>query len=244
LRVWLNAFIPKTVAGYTKLLATGVHGGKTAVPLPGVARFNPLNTLKNLDAGYLTDQRDFSEDMAASVRMQSRIDLMLSPHPKISAHEHRSSGTTEVDMDTGREIARGVADMKRCSFSPLVTRLATRRTGSYRTPLFGIPYHLEMPDAGPPTYEVRVRGQASDPLVSAAADIDYEGVFGVTIQEKPFRCFVSFDGYIDAFPAFECYAQLNGRTKCMFTSPPPPGNTVVNLPMNANRRVSGSAAFA
>jgi hypothetical protein len=41
LTVWLNAFIPKDVAGYTRALAAGPHTGKTAIPLPGIARTWP-----------------------------------------------------------------------------------------------------------------------------------------------------------------------------------------------------------
>ena len=55
-KFWLNAFIPKNVTGYTKVLTKGPHAGKTAIPLPGIARTWPGNTLKAWNAGYLTDQ--------------------------------------------------------------------------------------------------------------------------------------------------------------------------------------------
>lgn len=243
LKIWINAFIPQTVAGYTQVIRTGTHARKSAVPLPGLARANPLNLFKNLDAGYLTDQRSFSDLPSASVRMQSLAELQLSPRVSVVRSGHTSSGTTEVDMATGRQLGFAVADMSRCRFSPLSVRSPVRHSGSYRTFPVGVAFSVASPAAGVPTYELRVIGQASDPLVSAAADIDYEGVFGITVHGGGTRCLVEFSGLIDAFPAFECYAQLDGHTKCLFTAPPPSGHTVTNLPGSANRRISGMASF-
>ena len=54
---------------------------------------------------------------------------------------------------------------------------------------------------------------------------------------------VSFIGLLDSFPAFEAYASLNGQTKALFTSLPPPGNTVTDLLGDANRPIQGSVLF-
>jgi len=250
LRVWINAFIPRDVPGYTKLISRGTHATKTAVPLPGLARLNPLNLFKNLDAGYLTDQRSFSADLAASSRMQSMVEFKLTPKVEIVASRHSSSGTTEVDMDTGRQLGYAVSDMRRCSFSQLRTQQPTPgvRPGStqYRVPLggrFTVNYPTSQPPADP-SYSTRVVGQADDPLVSTAADIDYEGLIDVTVDPSDARrCIVIFEGKIDAFPAFECYAQLGGSTKTIFTAAPPPGNTVTDLLGGANRSIRGIASF-
>jgi hypothetical protein len=77
--VWIDAFIPKDVPGYTQLITKGTNAGKTAVPLPTLARLNPLNTFKDWSAGYLTDQRTFSTDPTSSVRMRSLAVVQLSP---------------------------------------------------------------------------------------------------------------------------------------------------------------------
>jgi len=243
LRLWINAYIPQTVAGYTMVIPKGAHAGKTAVPLPGLARTNPLNLFKNWDAGYLTDQRTWSNALGASVRMQSFAELRLTPQVSVVKTDHRSSGTTEVDMATGNQLGFDVAKMNRCQFSTLSARLPVHRSKTYHTFPLGVPYTLDTPANGPPIHELRLVGQASDPLVSAAADIDYEGVFQISMTASPWRCQVVFEGLIDAFPAFECYAQLNGQTKCLFTAPPPAGNTVTNLPGSANRRISGRVLF-
>jgi hypothetical protein len=250
LTVWINAFIPEVVLGYTRRLTCGRHAGKTAVPLPRPARAHPFNLIKNLDAGYLTDQRTFSDSVTASCRMQSLVEFAVGSRVTISRQQHTSSGTTEVDLDTGAHLGYGVADMGGCSFSPLKVRESPRgvRRGQneYRVP-FGGSATVNYPTSAPPpdpTYETYLVGLAGDPLVWAAADIDYVGMFGVTVDPRnPRRCNVEFTGSIDEFPAFECYARYNGVTKTLFTSNPPKGNTVVDLLGGANRPVTGIAAF-
>ena len=243
--VWINAFIPRTVNGYTVVVPAGLDMRKTAVPLPRVARFNPLNTFKSRHAGYLTDQRTFSESQTASVRMQSLAELQLTPRVSLVRTHHHSSGTTEVNLETGQRLGYAVAGMSRCHWSKLI-ELPPQGSLSptYRTFPLGIPYQLESPmPETTRTYSLELVGQASDPLVSLASDIDYEGSFEITVYPDRPRCSVRFRGRIDAFPAFECYAQLEGRTRSLFTIAPPRGNTVLNLPGPANRPVTGTATF-
>jgi hypothetical protein len=196
------------VLGYTKLISTGANAGKTAVPLPSVARLHPLNTFKAWDAGYLTDQRTFSPVPSASCRMQSLAVINTGPAPALLKQTHTTSGTTEVDMSSGATLAAKPADMKDCRFFNF-TVSATKTVLS-----------------------VDVEGSASDPCVSAAANITYGGTFTITSQPDgrgQGQTIVSFSGKIDVFPAFEAYAQVLGATKTLFTSSPPPGNTVVDL---------------
>ncbi len=250
LKVWICAFIPRDVPGYTKAIKKGRHSGKTAVPLPAIARTNPLNTFKNLDAGYLTDQRSFSPSVTASHRMQSRVDFDLSRTPKIVYHGHTSSGTTEVDMETGAQLDFDTAKMNRCSFSPLHKHTppagVARGSTQYRVPLGGnfTVNHPTTVSAPHPVYRTRLKAAAGDPLVSAAADIDYMGVFELSLDPaRPKKCMITFEGKIDAFPAFECYAELSGVVKEIFRSSPPAGNTVTDLLGGPNRAVHGVAAF-
>jgi hypothetical protein len=90
---------------------------------------------------------------------------------------------------------------------------------------------------------VRITGEASDPLVHLAANIDYSFIFMVGVDGPNDRVLVGAFGYIDNFPAYEAYAKFNGVTKTLFTVPPPPGNTVVNLLGDANRPVVQVVAF-
>ena len=89
----------------------------------------------------------------------------------------------------------------------------------------------------------RLVAAACDPLVVGSADIDYRGKLTIrgNLARGVFE--VSFDGLIDAFPAFECYANYNNTTKTLFQVDPPPGNTVVNLLGPPNRRISGWVTF-
>ncbi|MEZ5579210.1 MAG: hypothetical protein R3F40_07260 [Candidatus Competibacteraceae bacterium] len=93
---WISAFIPKSVKGYAGHYQ-GVHLGKTAVPLPAIARTWPGNWIsKDWNAGYLTDQRGFSNSQSASHRMQSSaiVDLVTK---RMLHSAHTTSGTTEVE---------------------------------------------------------------------------------------------------------------------------------------------------
>jgi hypothetical protein len=244
---WLNAFIPRTVTGYTRTLPAGPHIGKTAIPLPGEARMWPGNTFKDQNCGYLTDQRGFDPAAGASVRMQSWAEVELLG-PALIRQTHRSSGTTEVNLATGTQTGFAVANMSRCRFS--VPSPSSGPPGGFLAHLTvaraGPAYPIAPPRLPPGVYgslSVQVTGAAGDPLVGLAADIDYAGTFTISGGGTPGSLNVSFQGMIDAFPAFEAYASFNGRTKEIFRSPPPAGNTVVDLLGAANRPISGLARF-
>jgi hypothetical protein len=214
---WLNAFIPKTVPGYTKVLTGGPYKGKSVVPLPRIARLHFLNAQKAQDVGYLTDQRTFDTSVGASVRMQSWAEVNVSSIPFMSDQNHTTTGTTEVDISSGDHRLFKKANMSKCIFRPV--------------------------SSSPSTLTLSLEASASDPLVGAAAEIDYEGMFTISRGERPGSLVVSFNGKIDDFPAFECYASFNGKTKTIFQSPPPSGNTVENLFGRASRPVAENAEF-
>lgn len=228
MKIWINAFIPQIVAGYTVALAQGQNAGKTAVPLPLIARLNPVNALKPLTAGYLTDQRGFGPNIDASCRMQSLAILSIGPTGwRFDQTNHRTSGTTEVDMATGATLASGNADMNRCNFFGL----------DGVVPVQGIPF----------TQMVYAKAAAADPLVSAAADIDYEAAFTITTTllpaPLPTVIAIQWQLVIDQFPAFECYVEHQGVVKPVLTSFPDPGKTVADLPGPANRTFTGTILF-
>jgi hypothetical protein len=247
LTVWINAFIPSMVPGYTVTVTNGPNAGKTAVPLPGIARLNPLNLFKDWSAGYLTDQRNFSDVLLpdARARMTSFARISIPSATAISVG-HRTSGTTQVNMDSGATTGIGKADLSRCIWGTLTQ--APIGDGSVLFPGPGLLPTPQFPRApvittNPNVLKISVKGQASDPLVSAAADIDYHGTFTLTLDPAASTLVVSFIGLLDSFPAFEAYASLNGQTKALFTSLPPPGNTVTDLLGDANRPIQGSVLF-
>jgi hypothetical protein len=248
---WLNAFIPRTVPGYTRTLTAGRHTGKTAVPLPGVAFLWPGNWGKSSDAGYLGDQRTFDSSPTASCRMQSILEVDVSGPPRMVGQTHRSSGTTEVNLVSGAQTGFAVADMSRCSYAVIPPPPPPGPPGGGVGPFAGhtsagrggTAFPTMRPTAPPTSISVRLVGQAGDPLVGMAADIDYTGTVTIAVGSAPGSLRVSFDGLIDAFPAYDCYAQFDGVTKTLFTNSPPPGNTVADLLGNANRPIVGRVSF-
>ncbi|MGZ3183109.1 MAG: S8 family serine peptidase [Telluria sp.] len=220
LSIWINAFIPRDVTGYTFTVPAGPHAGKTAIPCPAVATpVNPTCPWR----GYLTDQRGFDNDPSASVRMRSRIDIALTP-PAQAGAAHVTSGTTEIDKSDGRVTCRQPADMTRCSFT------------NFRV----------TPQMFPPgSFEITVdyRGAASDPCVNLAADIDYNGQIRVLCVPASNLVLVTVAGFVDSFPAFEMYAKLGSSTQTLFRLAPPAGNTVADLLGGASTPVAGRAQF-
>jgi hypothetical protein len=246
---WLNAFIPRTVVGYTRTLTAGLHVGKTAIPLPGIARLHPGNAFKDSDAGYLSDQRGFSSALGASCRMQSIAEVEVDG-PALIRQTHRSSGTTEVNLVTGVQTGYAVADMSRCRFTVVPTGPPGGGAGAFsahtRAGRGGVVYPTAPPRRLPGVYgtiSLDLVGQAGDPLVYGAADIDYVGRVTFRGAGAPFSLEVSFEGKIDEFPAYDCYASLNGVTKTLFTDSPPAGNTVADLLGPANRPLSARVTF-
>jgi len=247
-KFWFNAFIPQTVTGYTKVLAAGPHVGKSAIPLPGAARAWPGNWLKSLDCGYLSDQRGFNNSVTASCRMQSIIEVEMTSLT-IVKQTHRSSGTTEVNLATGAQTGFAYADMTRCKYT-LVSGGGSPGggAGTFGAHAGAGKAGAAFPTAAMPTgmygaMNVKLEGAAGDPLVGAAADIDYSGSIRFAGGPMPGTLTVSFDGKIDAFPAYDCYAEFNGVTKTIFTNSPPAGNTVASLLGGANRAITGKASF-
>jgi len=248
LRFWINAFIPSYVAGYTINITSGANAGKSAIPLPGAARVNPGNLFKAWNAGFLTDQRGFDSNPGASVRMRSWAEIDVAPGRfSLIDAQHETSGTTEVDTSSGATIDTAPADMSRCRWGALtdVTPVTPITAGSVRVPFGGsAPIVVGVRPTSVATFAMTLTAAAGDPLVYTAADIDYEGTFTITLNPSaPTAITLAFQGKLDAFPAFEAYAQFNGTTKTVFVAPPPLGNTVMNLAGYANRPISGTVSF-
>jgi len=231
LDMWINAFIPKDVSGYTQALKAGTHKGKTAIPIPTVARF--MNFQASGQQGYMTDQRDFSSDVSASVRMQTRLHVLIErENMTLFPHRPSTSGTTGVDLGTGKENGQADANMGKC-----------------RTTIFPVgPQQRDILTKlmiGPQARAVSadIFGAGTDPLVNFAAEINYAGTFQVIVDDASKEVTVNFSGKIDDFPAFEAYAMCNGRVNNLFEAEPPKGNTVMNLLGGAKRPVFGSATF-
>jgi len=99
---WLNAFLPRDIAGATTTLRQGSFAGYTAIT-------GPLNCL--------TDQRNFSNDSAAKSRMHSRFTIDLTKTTPTLTQGQRCDFTTECDPITGEVRNQHKASTKQMGFS-------------------------------------------------------------------------------------------------------------------------------
>lgn len=236
LTFWFNAFIPKTMPLYTRVLTAGPHAFRTAVPLPVVARSWPGNAFKDWNAGYLTDQRGFDDRFGASHRMCSFVKIDTDAMAVLE-WGHSTSGTTEVNLVTGVQTGFAKADLYRCKWSRDFAGESIDAWSARQPSQSG----SGNPAANAKTIRFKLVGAAGDPLVGMAADIDYNGV--VAIRVSPDSIDVGFSGEIDSFPAYDCYARLADTTKALFRISPPPGRTVTSLLGSASTLVKASVSF-
>jgi hypothetical protein len=198
--------------------------------------------------------------------MQSGITFKVYPPGEIRGW-HETSGTTEVNIDSGETQADDRADMSDCEHSRLY-KMPFEFAESIYNDLETGKAKLEAPNSynlflkGPIRHRakrwnaadgqdldkpfgmmVNVTGAASDPLVHAAANIDYDVSFAVGVDPSNARVIVACVGFVDDFPAYECYAKFADTTQTLFTLPPPKGNTVVDLLGGPTRAVTGAVSF-
>jgi hypothetical protein len=211
LTFWINAFIPKDIAGLTKPVpGKGIHRGKTMIPGP----------LPKISDCFLTDQRSFSGDRKASSRMHSEITINLTTGLPIN-QAHRCDATIEVDCEDGQEECRNSASTGNMIFSNVK-----------KTPI--------PEDIGFQT-EIALSGAANNACFKGSPNINYTGTVSIlqtsTEQGKPIVS-IGLEGFIEPFPAFEIYAALGQSMGIpIFTCPPEAGKTPRNLFGNANKPV-------
>jgi hypothetical protein len=223
IKFWINAFIPRDVPGYTTIVPAGSHAGMTmipgpqtvAVPIPPRASpwmfFQPVGHIRvGVSDCYLTDQRDFSDDIHAKSRMHSEFRIDFTARVPTMTQWHNCDFTTECDCEDGEVECHQQGKTDRMQFRLLQTN---------------------------PTLKISLKGAGNNPCAPTSrlfGDIDYEG----TILFDPVSRTIEIDTLIDEFPAFEAYATINdGAGTALFREPPPTGNTVMNLPAAADRRI-------
>lgn len=89
-KVWMNAFIPANVPGYTRVVPKGPHKDLTMIPGP----------FPTSDC-FLTDQRDFSSAIQAKSRMHCEARVDLRGAVPTMAEYHNCDWTTECDCEDG-----------------------------------------------------------------------------------------------------------------------------------------------
>jgi hypothetical protein len=94
-KFWINAFIPRTIANYTKDVPN--HSPLTMIPGPGI---NPLSDC------YYTDQRGFSNDIHAGSRTHSEVTVNFGAGGTSITTWHNCDETVECDCEDGDEECR------------------------------------------------------------------------------------------------------------------------------------------
>jgi hypothetical protein len=160
---------------------------------------------------YLTDQRSWDSSPSAKSRMHSEFTIDFGGATSSFKQSHRCDTTTELDCGDGDVEATATGSTSRMNF-------------------------VKQPSLGS-TIEIDMTCAASNPCAPTSrlfGDIDYQGRITVDAAARS----LTIDALIDAFPAFEAYSSINGGAAfALFREPPPPGNTVMNLPSAANRPV-------
>jgi hypothetical protein len=214
-KIWMKAFIPRDIPGYTKTVPDGPYQGQTMIPGP----FRPKG-LFGVGFGecYLTDGRDFSSDILAGSRLTSILDIDVQQGRIINDQNgfHYSDATVRLDCFSGIPSCQQV----------------------------GIPrgkfYDLWVSPDGQ-TITIKLQAAANNPCAPGSPDIDYKGTIIIKLLDSGQGVLVNFDGLVEPFPAFEMYASADdGEPKAIFPPVSPlPGKTPWNLVGNPNRLVSG-----
>ena len=161
---------------------------------------------------YLTDQRSFDNFIHAKSRMHSEFKIELAGPGSRLTQYHNCDQTTELDCGDGDVESMAKGDSSRMQFT-------------------------ELPSPGPGKFVVQMQCAASNPCAPTSrlfGDIDFRGKITIDVAART----LEVDAMIDQFPAFEAYATINdGAGFTLFRMAPPPGNTVRNLPRDADRPV-------
>jgi len=208
MKFWMNAFIPRTVLGYTREVPKGPDKGKTMIPGP----------LPTSDC-FLSDQRAFDNYIHASSRMHAECKVdFTTAMPRMITY-FNCDETKELDCVEGNTECECKGKTNRMSF-------VMRRPVSSRRVV------LEMKCAA---------NNPCSPSSRLFGDIDFRGVITLDRSART----VEFVGLVDQFPAFEAYATINDQGGvALFRLDPPRGNTVMNLPGDADRPVKATLVDA
>lgn len=206
--LWINAFIPTNGSGTIINVNKGPHNGKTAIN-------GPLGVIWC----YLTDNRDFSNDPAASRRMQSLVRLNL-PALGLLNHTQTCHNTVELNKSDFTVNCDRIAPTTAITVSAVTVTTA----GNIKTAKFTL-------TAG-----------ANNPCVTGSPDIDW--VLPVTIELNTTTNKVTVkvvNGLVEPFPAFEMYGRVdNLGAKELFRRSPDAASTPWILPGSPNKIVNAN----
>ena len=159
---------------------------------------------------YLTDQRNFSNDLRASSRMHSLVKIDLTASEPVLTQQHRCDDLIECDPASGEVLQKRRGSTAKMNLSLLAT-----------TPTILIQMDCRYTDAlSPPAYGI--------------GEIEYKGTIEIS---SPARS-LDIDIMICLFPAFEGYAAIDdGPGTVLFRHAPPAGILSLGPPRGAKRRI-------
>ena len=175
-------------------------------------REGEYNGLMALSAApcYLTDQRNFSNDLWAASRMHSLVKVDLTTSEPVLTQQHRCDDLIECDPVSGKVLQKRHGSTSKMKFSLLAT-----------TPNILIEMDCRYTDA------VSRPGHG-------LGEIEYKG----TIEIAPAARSFNIDIMICLFPAFEGYAAIDdGAGAILFRHAPPAGILALGPPRGAKRRI-------
>lgn len=202
IRIWINAFIPKDIPGLTKP-AGGRYLGDTMIPGP----------VHGVSDCFLTDNRSFSSNPAASSRLHSLCDIDLA-QKSVASQMHRCDPTVEVDCEDFTTECNRSASTSNMRFAP-VSVSGTLMTIAYE-------------------------GAASNGCFTGAPDIDIIGTITVDLVASTLsfdgNCepFPAFEIYMSVD---------DGSAKTLVQRLPDSGTSPWNLPGSPNRAIRGKSRF-
>jgi hypothetical protein len=193
---WLNAFIPRDVFGATTMLRRGEYKGLMAFSRAPC---------------YLTDQRNFSNDLCASSRMHSFVKVDLTASEPVLTQQHRCDDLIQCDPASGEVLNKHRVGTSKMTFSFAATS---------------------------PTILIQMACRYSDSIPRhryGIGEIEYKGTIAIAPAARSFN----IDIMICLFPAFEGYAAIDdGPGTVLFRHAPPAGILTLGPPPGAKRRIS------
>jgi len=201
--LWINAFIPEKTTN-ARVLSHGAHKGQVGIlgPFPWSGCF-------------LSDNRMFSEDLGASVRMQSLLIVDCAQNPPIWKAFHRTGLTVELLCESGHVSCARKALNSRMRFVEI--------------------------ESGKNRLSLSLQAAASNPCVASAPDICYTArLIDISLEARR----IMFYGQVTGYPAFEAYIQEGHRSPIpIFQQLHAPGASPLNLLAGAIKKISCEVLF-
>lgn len=212
IKIWVNAFIPSTLPGTT-------HPTPTFKILAGPYKDKTaLEGPGPLASYFLTDQRSFGSNIDASSRLHHEVMIDL-VNNKIVSVLQKCYPTIKVDsLEAGNEL---------CNMSADATNLKIEDVSISADKLL---------------FSFKYKGAGKNPCVLVSPDIDWDIKVQAELELGGEGGRIKVAGLVDAFPAFEMYASIDGGSPVtLFNVLPEEGKTPWNLIGDPNVRLEPQA---